>query len=167
MRVIALIDCVNSRRIDKTTGRWRLTVTNLNNQVQARQWRKCGDQLGGFDQFIQVDVVCLRTSRRMRRNDKNLAGTNMARFGVQTVNAEPALAFEDDEFTPAFRMVFHHRGEPGNRGSRHRSVDLNRPGLLRRIHQDRATSEIVRLRIGADVEYRVRAKARDGLVDES
>ena len=102
----------------------------------------------------------------MWRKHDHLPSLQMARVSGNSLNFQPTVAMENDEFIPRVGMTFQNGGETTHRAGRYRRGNFNGAGFFRCRHQNRAAAEIVSARGRAKAENGIGAEPGERLIDK-
>ena len=161
-----LIERVDRCWIDQTTARRRslLFLNFVQNDIDLRQRPlETRDQFS-FQQFGKIDIEHGRTLPGMRPPGDHLSIVKLTRLTRDALEVDFAVAVENDELAPAFRVIFEHCGEASH-GCRHGGcLDSYLSSPLWCGHQNRAVVQIVRPSLLSKAEKRIRAEPSESLI---
>ena len=142
-----------------------LHLNLVRDEIHARERSEIvGQERGGLDQAIQIDIDRLGQLGPLGINDQHLPGVHEDRFADAIIAKNPASSLKNDKLDEGVGVILqHHRGAGDRRGDC-RGIDLRSTRILGHAQEHGAAAELEIAGAFVETENRVGAEAGESLV---
>ena len=124
------------------------------------------EELGGFDEALEVDLDREREGFGVRFHDDHVAGFDGGEIGRFVIHVEVDLPFDDDDLDVAVGIVFDEDGGAGDGGGDGSGADAGATELFRNLEEEDTLFEVDITSAFLQAEQGIGTEAGEGLVRE-